>query len=705
MSSRLLTLFEGPPPVPRLLRRLAVALGSTALALGCCAVLAPLMGQAGAYLPLIAALAASVWYGGLGVALLAQISGAAITFLFIARPEPLRTVRDVDVYGLLAFLVFGTLLVFLTANLRWNARLRQNKRDLEMIAHATHDSLWEWDLATNRIHRDGNVRRIFGGSRRDHPADVESWRRRIHPDDAGRVWDSIRQVVETGCIQWEQEYRLRCAEGTYIHVSDRGMVVRDKSGKAIRVIGGIADVSAQKRAEEQLIYSASHDALTGLPNRELFLDRIRGAVTARQQEGGNTWAVLFLDIDRFKVVNDSLGHAVGDQLLSAVASRLKQCLPIGAGDIAARFGGDEFTVMLEGIEHIGVAVRTAEQIQNLLSMPLELENHHIVITVSIGIASAGPGDTPEDVLRHADIAMYRAKADGKARHAIYEPIIDTPAKDLLQLETDLRQSLRQQRFHLHYQPIISLQTGRIASFEALLRWEHPRRGLLLPTDFLQVAEEAGLAVPIGDWILREAFQCLAEWHRTIPAARSINMNINLSQRQFLQPLIVDQIKHALQECGVDGRFIILELTETMIIENSELALSRIHQLRELGIRLAIDDFGKGYSSLGRLLEIPVSILKIDGSFTSQIEAGRPQIVDAIIALAHQLALEVTAEGVETGRQCVHLAKAGCATGQGFFFSPALEQGSIESLLQREPLWTVTAPQVRPHVKFATNSLQ
>jgi diguanylate cyclase (GGDEF)-like protein/PAS domain S-box-containing protein len=664
-----------------------------------------LFGETGAYLPLIAALAASVWYGGVGVGLLAQVCGATATFLFIARPQPLGSVRDVDVYGLLAFLVFGNMLSFLTANLRWNARLRQNKRDLQMIAHATHDSLWEWDLATNKIHRDGNVWRIFGGSKSENPADLDAWRRRLHPDDAGRVWDSIREVIETGRTHWEQEYRVRRCDGTYIDVSDRGMVVRDKAGKAVRMIGGVADVSAQKRAEEKLIYNASHDLLTGLPNRELFLARVRAAVAARQQRTDQVMAVLFLDIDRFKVVNDSLGHALGDQLLSAVASRLKQCLPSGTGDIAARFGGDEFTVLLDGVESISAAVRTAEQIQNLLSMPIELENHHIVITVSIGIAAARPDDAPEDVLRHADIAMYRAKAGGKARHAIFEPVIDTPAKDLLQLETDLRQSLRQQRFHLHYQPIVSLLTGQIASFEALLRWEHPRRGLLLPTDFLFIAEEAGLAVPLGQWILREAFQALARWQRSIPAARYVNMNINLSERQFLQPLIVDQIKHGLEEYGVDGRFITLELTETMMIENSELALNRIHQLRELGIKLAIDDFGKGYSSLGRLQELPVSILKIDGSFTRQIEAGKPQIVDAIIALAHQLALEVTAEGVETSWQCAHLARAGCTTGQGFFFAPALEQAAVQALLQREPLWTTTTPHAVPQVRFATNSLQ
>lgn len=700
MSARFFTLIEGPPPVPHRVRRIGVALGSTVLALFCSYFLTPLLGVVGAYLPILCALAASAWYGGVGPALLAQLSGALVVFLFIAPQQPFGYV---ELYSLLAFLVVGILVLFLTANLHWNAHLRQNKRDLEMIAHATHDSLWEWDAANNKIHRSGNVRQIFGGSKHDSPKSLGAWRERLHPEDAERVWEGMCRVVANGGSLWEDEYRLRRKDGSYIPVSDRGLVIRDKTGKPTRMIGGLADVSAQKRMEERLIYNASHDALTGLPNRELFLARMRQAITARQQHGGKTLAVLFLDVDRFKIVNDSLGHAVGDELLAAVAGRLKECLP--PASIAARFGGDEFTIMLENIEDLAAAAHTAEQIQSSLASPLDLNGHHIVITVSIGIASAGAADAPEDVLRHADIAMYRAKAGGKARHVLFEPAIDTPAKDLLQLETDLRQGLRQQRFHLYYQPIISLRTGQIASFEALLRWEHPRRGLLLPTDFLFIAEEAGLTVPLGEWILRESCRCLSQWRRSVPAAQTLSINVNLSEKQFMQPTIISQVKQALEESNLDGQLLTLELTETMIMENSELTLSRLHQLRDLGVRLAIDDFGKGYSSLGRLQDFPISILKIDASFVNRIEAGSPQIVDAIIALAHQLNLDVTAEGIETERQFSHLLQAECTTGQGFFFSPALQEAAVESLLRREPRWTLINPAAHLHVKSAANTVQ
>jgi len=624
-----------------------------------------------------------------------------VVFLFIIRPQPFGPVSNINLYSLLGFLVVGKLVLFLTANLRWNAHLRQNKRDLEMIARTTHDSLWEWDAASGKIHRNGNVRRIFGGSKSDSPNTASAWRQRIHPEDAERVWSNLRRIVESGGNVWEEEYRIRRKDGSYISVSDRGMVIRDKAGKPTRMIGGIADISAQRRAEEQLIHIASHDALTGLPNRELFLARMRRAIGSRQHQAGKTLAVLFLDVDRFKVVNDSLGHAVGDKLLAEVAARLKQCLR--TVDIAARFGGDEFTLMLDGIDDISVAARLAEHIQEILATPVDLDEDHIIITASIGIASAGVSDTPEDVLRHADIAMYRAKACGKARYAIFEPAFDTPAKDLLQLETDLRHALRQQRFHLRYQPIISLQTGQIVSFEALLRWEHPRRGLLLPADFLSVAEEAGLSVPLGEWILRESCRCLCQWRQSVGSAHSLSINVNLSEKQFLQPVIIEQVSQALQESGLDGRFLTLELTETMMLENSETTLHKLQQLRDLGVHLAIDDFGKGYSSLGRLQEFPISLLKIDASFVNRIDVGSPEIVDAIIALAHQLKLEVTAEGIETEHQLSHLVQAGCSTGQGFFFSRALQPEAVESLLRREPKWIVSDPPAGANARSAATS--
>jgi diguanylate cyclase (GGDEF)-like protein/PAS domain S-box-containing protein len=701
MSSKLSTWFEVPPPVPPPVRRFGVAIGSVLPALLIGSWLAPAWGQVGAYVPMVGALVVSAWYGGVNPALTAQLIGGAAAFLFVARRGPFGAISNADFYGLLGFLVVGKLVLFLTANLRWNAHLRQNKRDLELIARTTHDSLWEWDITSNRVHRSGNVKRIFGGSKNDSPGNVEAWRLRLHPEDSERIWQHLHWTVENGGL-WEAEYRIRRNDGSYLPVSDRGIVVRDKTGKAVRMIGGVADISAQRQAEEQLIHNASHDALTGLPNRELFLARTRQAIESRRQQPSKILAVLFLDIDRFKVVNDSLGHAIGDELLAAVASRLKGCLR--PEDLAARFGGDEFTLMLDGIDDLAAAARSADHVQELLAAPFDLNERHLVITASIGIATASYSDAAEDLLRHADIAMYRAKANGKARYAIFEPTFDTPAKDLLQLETDLRQALRQRSFQLYYQPIVSLHTGYIVSFEALLRWEHPRRGMLLPPDFLFAAEEAGLSGPLGHWILRESCRCLSEWRHGARQGSLLSINVNLSQRQFAEPIIADQVNQALLESGLEGRFLTLELTETMMLQNSEATLYKLQRLRDLGVRLAIDDFGKGYSSLGRLQDFPISLLKIDGSFVHRIETGNPEIVDAIIALAHTLKLEVTAEGIETEQQLTHLERAGCSTGQGFYFSNAVPAKLAGSMVQQERRWPVrnSSPE---NARSASNSGQ
>ncbi len=701
MSPKLSTWFEVPPPAPPPVRRFGVAIGSVFAALILSAWLAPMWGEAGAYVPVLGALVVSAWYGGVNPALMAEVVGAAVAFLFIARPEPFGPVSSVDFYSLLSFMVVGKLVLLLTANLRWNAHQRQNKRDLELIAHTTHDSLWEWDIAGNRVHRSGNVKRIFGGSKNESPGTVEAWRGRLHPEDTERVWHHLHWTVENGGV-WEEEYRVRRKDGSYVPVSDRGIVVRDKTGKAVRMIGGIADISAQRQAEEQLIHNASHDALTGLPNRELFLARTRRAIAARRQQPGKILAVLFLDIDRFKVVNDSLGHAIGDELLAAVAGRLKGCLR--PEDLVARFGGDEFTLMLDGVDGLAAAAQSADRVQEVVAAPFDLNEHHLVITASIGIAVASYSETAEDLLRHADIAMYRAKTNGKARYAIFEPAFDTPAKDLLQLETDLRQALRQSNFQLYYQPIVSLHTGHIVSFEALLRWEHPRRGMLLPPDFLFAAEDAGLSGPLGYWILRESCRCLSEWRHGARQGCLLSINVNLSQRQFAEPIIADQVNQALLENGLEGRFLTLELTETMMMQNSDATLYKLQQLRDLGARLAIDDFGKGYSSLGRLQDFPISLLKIDASFVHRIETGSPEIVDAIIALAHTLKLEVTAEGIETEQQLIHLERAGCSTGQGFYFSNAVPGKTAGLMVQQERRWPVGNTSVK-NARSASNSSQ
>ena len=619
----------------------------------------------------------SAWYGGVWTALLAQIGGGIAVFAFIARPlwEP---IHQRDVYGLLLFALVAKLLMLLTANLRWTSHLRRNREHLEMIAHATHDSLWEWDLRTDEVWRGGNLQGIFGCVDDETVNEINWWRQRLHPDDADRVWANIRHVIQGGEVRWAEEYRIKRADGSYIPVADRGFVVRNSGNKAVRMVGGMADVSARRQAEERLLHTAFHDALTALPNRELFLDFLGRAVVRTRSQGAGKLAILFLDLDRFKIVNDSLGHAVGDQLLSAVAKRLKQCL--GAGDTAARFGGDEFTVLLENVGTVADAIQAAERIQQALAAPFEVSGTNIVVTASIGIALADI-DKPEEALRHADIAMYRAKSLGKARHMVFEPSLDKRAMDVLQLETDIRQSLQNRTFQLCYQPIVCLKTGAVLSFEALLRWHHPRRGILRPAEFLPVAEEAGLTIPLGQWVMREACQRLQTWRHLRPALRSLSVNVNLSGREFTQPGLLDQLQRILSETGLDGNLLIIELTESMIMENDEIAAQKLRRMRDLGIRLAIDDFGRGYSSLVRLQEFPISILKVDGAFVSRISEGRSQIFDAIMALATELKLDVTAEGVEKADQFAYLKQSGAAMGQGLFFSDVLPPETVEQLLR------------------------
>jgi diguanylate cyclase (GGDEF)-like protein len=430
-------------------------------------------------------------------------------------------------------------------------------------------------------------------------------------------------------------------DATYSYIIDRAYVVHDDKGKPIRMIGGMTDISDRKRAEEQLRYNAFYDALTGLPNRSLFMDRLHQTIERAKRHQNYLFAILFLDIDRFKVINDSLGHNIGDQLLIAFSRRLEACLR--SVDTFVRLGGDEFVILLEDITSFSDATHVAERIRQKLALPFNLGGHEVFTTTSIGIAlSTTVYDQPEDLLRDADIAMYRAKAQGKARYEIFDPVMHTQALILLQVENDLRRAIERQEFQIYYQPIVELQTGKVIGFEALLRWQHPSQGLVLPATFIPVAEETGLIVPIGYWILRAACRQLRLWQSF--SAKSLTISVNLSGRQFSQPDLIDQIDQILQETGLDASSLSLEITESMIMED-ESATATLLQLRNLGVKVSIDDFGTGYSSLGRLHHFPIDVLKIDRSFVSGIgvSEGNLEIIQAIVTLAHQLGMDVITE--------------------------------------------------------------
>ena len=431
---------------------------------------------------------------------------------------------------------------------------------------------------------------------------------------------------------------------------------------------------------EQLTRQAFRDALTGLPNRALFMDRLSHGLTRARRRHEHV-AVLFLDLDRFKVINDTLGHTVGDQLLVEVSNRLGSALR--PGDTVARLGGDEFVLLLEDVADAETAELVALRIEAELAKSLSFEGREVFVTASIGIAlSSERLGTPEEVLRDADLAMYHAKAKGKARHEIFDGTMSAPALDRMDLEMDLRSAITNRDFRLHYQPILRLDTGRIVEVEALIRWQHEKRGLLQPDAFIGLTEETGLIVPIGQWVLTEACRQARTWQIEFPRSPALGMSVNLSAKQFQNPKLVEEITDALTMSGLDPACLKLEITESVVMQDVPATLAKLRELKDLGIRLAIDDFGTGYSSLGYLKRFPVDTLKIDRSFVKGLshEGGDSAIVRAVVTVAKSLNMDVTAEGIETEQQRLELKALGCDLGQGFLFGRPSAPEHLKPLL-------------------------
>lgn len=429
------------------------------------------------------------------------------------------------------------------------------------------------------------------------------------------------------------------------------------------------EISERRRAEERLLHDALHDALTGLPNRALFMERVDNCLKYAQRYDSYQFAVLFIDLDRFKVINDSLGHLVGDQLLVAIALLLQQCMR--AIDTVARLGGDEFTILLENINDESDAIRVAERIQEALKAPFSLHGNMAFTSASIGIAIGSSAyKNREELLRDADIAMYRAKDLGRSRYVIFDQKMYLRALNLLQLENDLRQAFEREELELHYQPVIALGDGSLAGFEALIRWQHPRRGFISPGEFIPLAEDTGLIVPIGEWVLFQACQQMQNWLDQFPQAQHLRLSVNLASKQLQEPHLLEMIDDVLVETGLRGESLRLELTESMLMQRTDQIIELLKDIRDRNIQISIDDFGTGYSSLSYLHRFPLNSLKIDRSFVSQMnrDAENFEIVRTIITLAHTLSMDVVAEGVETPDQYYQLRQLGCEFSQGFLFS-------------------------------------
>jgi diguanylate cyclase (GGDEF)-like protein/PAS domain S-box-containing protein len=504
------------------------------------------------------------------------------------------------------------------------------------------------------------------------------------------VLERLRENLSRGEVFYGEAINYR-KDGTEFYNEWHIEPIRDDGDVVTHYLAIQRDATERKEAEKQLYYKAFHDSLTGLPNRAMFMKRLGEAIAEVKET--EKFAVLFLDLDCFKAINDSLGHLAGDRLLVALAHRLEACLR--QTDTVARLGGDEFGILLKEVSSSKELLTVAERLQKEVRKPLVIDGTEIFPTTSIGIVFGGDRDgetiarcQPSELLRDADIAMYRAKARGKANAVVFERSMHEEAMARLQLENDLRRALALNELRLHYQPIVNLATNQIIGFEALVRWLHPKRGIVSPLKFIPLAEETGLIVPLGWWVLQNACRQLREWQKMFPERENLTMNVNLSGKQFVQKDLSERLEQVLVETGIkqksramDGS-LKLEITESTIVENEDVTISMLRDFQELGIKLAIDDFGTGYSSLSRLYLFPINTLKIDRSFINLMGEGgeKNEIVQTIISLAHGLGKDIVAEGVETLAQLATLQELQCEYGQGYFFSKPVDEKAAAALL-------------------------
>jgi diguanylate cyclase (GGDEF)-like protein/PAS domain S-box-containing protein len=544
------------------------------------------------------------------------------------------------------------------------------------------DAAFDWDLHTQRLWLSQRFREMVGAL---EPLDGSTaWLERVHPEDREALQTALDAHLSGQSPRLEHEHRVRHADGSWRWVLARGAAQRDAQGKATRLAGTYTDVTERRAQQERMLHDALHDPLTGLPNRALFHDLVKRSFARARRREGYRFAVLFLDLDRFKTVNDGLGHAVGDELLVQVGQRLQTCLR--EGDTLARHGGDEFTILLDDVKEPQDAGVVADRIHQVTSESFDVSGHQVSSTASIGIAlSAASYSKPEDLLRDADTAMYRAKAQGRARAVVFDSAMRERGPELLQLEADLRRALLRDEFRLHYLPIIDVGSGRISGLEALIRWAHPKKGMVQPEQFVPFAEETGLIVPIGQWVMGAASREYQGWRKS--GATGVTLNVNLSSKQLLHSDLMQQMEKVLQETEIDPHDVALEVTETAF-QHSDLATQRLGQLKARGFRLYMDDFGTGYSSLNSLYRFQLDSLKIDRSlFRGGSPRGQaPELVKTIVSFARDLGKQVIAEGVETADQLRFVKEIGCFSAQGFFFSPPVDGSTAKALLERAPNW-------------------
>jgi len=578
-------------------------------------------------------------------------------------------------------------------------QLAERDQLFQLISENAADMIALVDSEGRRLYNSPAYEKVLGYSAEDLK-NTSSFDQ-IHPDDRPRVLQAAEKARSSG--QGERvEYRILHKDGSWRTLESTASAIRNAKGQTEKLVIVNRDITERKRAEELLVHNAFHDGLTNLPNRALFLDRLQHALTLSKKHSNYMFAVLLIDVDEFKVINDSLGHTAGDELLIQIGRRLTESVrradtvsrPRVTGVVEksanegtlARLGGDEFTILLDDIRDPIEAVRVAERVQAELTPPFMVNGQEVVISASIGIASSTtPHTQAEDLVRDADIAMYRAKRTGKARCEVFDTAMHANAVKRLRLETDLRKALDQGEFRVYYQPIVSLQTGRIVGFEALSRWQRPE-GVVPPIDFIPVAEETGLIIPINRQLRLEACRQVMAWQNQFPANPPLTMSMNITAKEFAQPDLASEIGKTIEQTGIDPACLRLEIVETIAMGDAEKSGKVLSQLKGLGVHLSIDDFGTGYSSLSRLRRIPVDTLKIDRVFIMNMDTDpeNQEIVRVIITLAHNLGLKVVAEGAETEAHVKQLQQLNCEQAQGYFFSRPADEKAMTQLLAASP---------------------
>ncbi len=566
--------------------------------------------------------------------------------------------------------------------------LRASEERYMLAANGANDGLWDWNLAAGTMYYSPRWKAILGYSGSEISTAPEEWFDRIHPDDRHRLQTALGEHLRQKSENFECEHRVLHRDGQYRWLLARGIALWDADGVAYRMAGSLTDVSTRKNLEELLRHDALHDPLTGLANRTLLLEHLWHANERKKRNPDLLFGLFFLDFDRFKQVNDSLGHQFGDQLLIEVSHRLEIGLRatdtisrFTGPDTLARIAGDEFVILLEDFQSSEDIFKVAQRISQVLSTPYRIDGHEITLTASIGLVIPERHyEHPEDIIRDADIAMYRAKQLGGAQAVVFDPDMYTQILARMELETDLRKALEHGEFEVYYQPIYTLADGSITGFEALVRWNHPKKGLIMPSDFIQSAEEIGVIIPLGYFVLEEACRAMQSWQKQPGINHALMVSVNFSPRQILHSGLVENIRTILERTGFDPHLLWLEVTESTLLARNPCVFQHLSRLRELGIRIEIDDFGTGYSAFSYLHTLPVDGFKIDRSFIGNIHQGGQQIIKSLVELGQHLGLTQVAEGVETEQQMEFLKGLSCSYAQGFLMSRPIPTAEVEKLL-------------------------